>query len=115
VYPGTSSPSMSQSQGNQVPELQTDFNQLGNEFPDQPSQTKTDELERSSQSQATSHQQRGEGDIEVRLLPIAGGAYGAVHEATLKHNRSRLTVAVKTLYRNVHSCEKKFYKKLAKE
>ena len=49
----------------------------------------------------------------MRLLPIASGAYGAVHEATMKHNR--LTVAIKTLYRNVHDGEEKFYRKLAEE
>ena len=88
--------------------------------------------EKSSQSQVISYQQEKpnkewiyksiqegsihcypKGDIDVRLLPIAGGAYGAVHEAKMKHNR--LIVAIKTLYRNVHDCEEKFYRKLAKE
>ncbi|CAG8592579.1 1072_t:CDS:2 [Paraglomus occultum] len=73
VYPGTSSPSISRSQGNQVPELQTDFNQLGNGFPDQPPQTETDELERSSQSQATSHQQRGESNSSSSNILIKSG------------------------------------------
>ena len=127
---------MSQSQGNihQVPQPQNNFNQFGNGFPGQPSQMETDE--RSLQSQIISHQreepnnvynkewiensiQEGyircyqKSDIDMRSLPIAGGAYGAVFEATMKHNR--LTVAIKTLYRNVHGCEENFYKKLVKE
>ena len=135
-YPATHSPSMSQSQGNIYPisELQNNFNQSRNGFLDQPSQTETDE--RSLQSQVISHQreepnnvynkewiensiQEGsihcyqKSDIDMRSLPIAGGAYGAVFEATMKHNR--LAVAIKTLYRKVHSCEEKFYKKLVKE
>ena len=101
---------------------------------DQSSQMETDE--RSSQFQVISHQQRNpnnvynkewiensiqegyircyqKSDIDMRSLPIAGGAYGAVFEATMKHNRS--TIAIKTLYRNVHGCEEKFYRKLVKE
>ena len=127
---------MSQSQGNihRVSELQNNFNQLGNGFLDHSFQTETDE--RSSQSQVISHQ-RGEpnniyneewiknriqegfircypkGDIDMRLLPIAGGGYGAVYKATMKHNK--LTVAIKTLYRDIHGCEEKFYRKLVKE
>ncbi|CAG8638917.1 11185_t:CDS:2, partial [Paraglomus brasilianum] len=56
VYPPTGNPSMSQSQGNihQVPQPQNNFNQLGNGFPNQPSQMETDE--RSLQSQVISHQ-----------------------------------------------------------
>jgi len=125
---------MSQSQGNihQVSQLQNN-SQLGNGFPDQPSQMETDE--RSLQSQVISHQreepnnvynkewiensiQEGsihcyqKSDIDMRSLPIAGGAYGAVFEATMKHNNNRLTVAIKTLY---HGCEEKFYKRLVKE
>ncbi|CAG8533568.1 10000_t:CDS:2 [Paraglomus brasilianum] len=51
VYPPTGNPSMSQSQGNihQVSQLQNNFSQLGNGFPNQPSQMETDE--RSLQSQ----------------------------------------------------------------
>ena len=127
---------MSQSQGNihQIPQPQDNFNQLGNGFSDQPSQMETDE--RSLQSQVICHQREEpnnvynkewienciregsipcypKSDIDVRLLPIAGGSYGAVHEATMKHNG--LTVAIKTLYQGAHGCEEKFYRKLAKE
>jgi len=52
-------------------------------------------------------------DIDMHSLPIAGNVYRAVFEATMKHNK--LTVTVKTLYRNAHSCEEKFYKKLVKK
>ena len=46
-------------------------------------------------------------------LPIAGGAYGVVFNATIKHNR--LVVTIKTMYRDAYGSEEKFYKKLAKE
>ncbi|CAG8596982.1 5907_t:CDS:2 [Paraglomus brasilianum] len=51
VYPPTGNPSMSQSQGDihQVSQPQNNFHQLGNGFPDKPSQMETDE--RSLQSQ----------------------------------------------------------------
>jgi len=132
VYPTEiiSRPSPSQANIQQVFPLENNVGQLGNGFSRQFSQMETDE--QSSQSQVISYQrekpnkerivksiQEGsircypKGDIDVRLLPIAGGAYGAVHEAKMKHNR--LIVAIKTLYRNVHDCEEKFYRKLAKE
>src|SRR6185437_13539196 len=124
---------MSQSQGDihQVSQPQNNFNQLGNGFPDKPSQIETDE--RSLQSQVISHQreelnnvynkewiensiQEGsircypKSDINVRRLPIAGGSYGAVYKATMKCNR--LTVAIKTLYPDA---QENFYRKLVKE
>ena len=131
VYPTEITPRLSPSQANiqRVSPLENDVGQLGNGVSRQFSQMETDE--QSSQSQVISYQQEKpnkewiyksiqegsircypKGDIDVRLLPI-GGAYGAVHEAKMNHNR--LTVVIKTLYRNAHDCEEKFYRKLAKE
>ena len=118
---------MSQSQGNQVSEVQNNFNQLRNGFlGGQPCRTETDE-----QTQIIGYQRKKpnkewidksiqdgsihcypKSDIDVGR-PIAGGAFGVVYKATMK--RKKLTVATKTLYRDVHGNEEKFYRKLAKE
>src|SRR6185312_14652527 len=134
VYPPTEiTPRPSQSQGNlyQGSQLQNNFSQSGNGFPDQPSQMETDE--RSLQSQVISKRgpsnvyiewidksvQEGfihcysEGDIKVGRTPIATGAYGVVYKATMK--RTGMPVAMKTLVRRPGECEEKLYKKFVKE
>ena len=131
VYPTEiiSRPSPSQANIQQASPLENNVGQLGNWFSCQLSHMEIDE--QSLQSQVIGYQREKpdkewidesiregsircypKGDIDVRLLPI-GGAYGAVHEAKMNHNR--LTVVIKTLYRNAHDCEEKFYRKLAKE
>src|SRR5436190_23723039 len=47
-------------------------------------------------------------DIEMRLLPIGRGAFGAVHVGIMKNSGKR--VALKTLYLKQYSCEEELYK-----
>jgi len=49
-----------------------------------------------------------ENNITMGHMPIAGGAYGVVYKAMMKHNK--ITVAIKTLFQDPHGCEEKFYR-----